>query len=144
MVHSLKKIQVLTKALKGDTKIYKQLMKEAPEYAALGSALVGNAEAMHWLLKQDDRTLAIFADAVDGNKTALQLLMKEKQYELAAVSNMLNEDEEAKMWLQKHHLQDYIDFAEAIQYAMDKEVENDLSGYFTLYGVRLRFKMDNR
>ena len=134
MVHSLKKIRSLTKALRGDKKTYMKLMKDAPEYAALGSALVGNTNAMHWLLQQEDKTFAVFADAVDGNKTALQLLMKEKQYELAAVSNMLNEDEEAVKWLEKHKLKDYFDFAMAIQYAMDKEVENDLSGYFTLYG----------
>lgn len=133
MVHSLKKIQTLTKVLWGDKEIYSHLMKEAPEYAALGSALVGNTAAMYWLLEHN-KILAVFADAVDGNKTALQMLLKEKQYELAAVSNMLNEDEEAEMWLEKHNLHDYVEFAEAIQYAMDKEVENDLSGYFTLYG----------
>ncbi len=133
MVYSLKKIQLLTKALKGDTKIFSQLMKESPEYAALGSALVGNAAAMNWLLLHD-KTLAVFVDSVHDNKSAMQILLKERQYELAAVSNMLNEDEEAELWLEKHNLKGYIDFAVAIQYAMDKEVENDLSGYFTLYG----------
>jgi hypothetical protein len=134
MVHSLKKIRSLTKALRGDKTEYARLMKESPEYAAMGAALVGNTAATHWLLAQDNKTFAVFVDAVIGNKTALQLLMKEKQYELAAVSNMLNEDEEALKWLEKHKLKDYFDFAMAIQYAMDKEVENDLSGYFTLYG----------
>lgn len=133
MVYSLKKIQLLTKALKGDTKIFKQLMKDSPEYAALGSALVGNAAAMNWLLLHD-KTLAVFVDSVHDNKSATQILLKEKQFELAAVSNMLNEDEEAELWLEKHNLKPYIDFAVSIQYAMDKEVENDLSGYFTLYG----------
>ena len=134
MVHSLRKIKSLTKALKGDKKEYTRLMKESPEYAAMGAALVGSAPATHWLLDQENRTFAVFVDAVDGNKTALQLLMKEKQYELAAVSNMLNEDDEAAKWLEKHNLHEYIEFAHAIRYAMDKEVENDLSGYFTLYG----------
>jgi hypothetical protein len=133
MVHSLKKIQLLTKALKGDVKIFSLLMKESPEYAALGSALVGNAAAMNWLLLHN-KTFAVFVDAVHDNKSAMHILLKERQFELAAVSNMLNEDEEAELWLEKHNLKDYIEFAIAIQYAMDKEVENDLSGYFTLYG----------
>lgn len=135
MVHSLKKIKLLTKALKGDKEAYMQLRKETPEYAALGSALVGNTGAMNWLLLHN-QTLAVFADAVEGNRSALQMLLKEKQFKLAAVSNMLNEDEKAKLWLEKHNLKDYIDFANAIQYAMDKEVEHDLSGYFTLYGTQ--------
>ena len=133
MVYSLKKIQLLSKALKGDKKIFIQLRKEAPEFAALGSALVGNAVAMNWLL-QHEKTLALFADAVDGNKTAVQMLMKEKQYKLVAVANMLNEDEEAEMWLEQHGLKDYINFAVAIQHALDKEAEQDLGRYFTLYG----------
>lgn len=133
MVHSLKKIKLLTKALKGDKKIFEQLWKEAPEYATLGSALVGNAAAMNWLLVHH-KIFAVFVDSVHDNKSALQILLKEKQYELAAVSNMLNEDEEAEHWLEKHNLKDYLDFAVAIQYAMDKEIENDLGRYFTLYG----------
>ena len=133
MVYSLEKIQNLTKALKGDKKMYAKLMKESPEYGALGSALVGNAAAMHWLIKNHP-VFAAFVDAVHENKTALQTLLKERHYELAAVSNMLNEDEKAELWLEQHNLFDYIQFAVAIQYAMDKEVENDLSGYFTLYG----------
>lgn len=124
---------MLTKALKGDKKAYIVLLKESPELAALGSALVGNAAAMNWLLIHD-KTLAVFVDSVHDNKTAFQLLIKEKQFELAAVSNMLNEDQDAELWLEKHNLKDYISFAIAIQYAMDKETENDLSGYFTLYG----------
>lgn len=123
---------MLTKALRGDKKTYNELMKVSPEFAALGSALVGNAAAMNWLILHD-KTLAVFVDSVHDNKTAFQVLIKEKQFELAAVSNMLNEDEEAESWLEKHHLKHYIDLAVAIQYAMDKEVENDLSGYFTLY-----------
>lgn len=133
MVHSLEKIQLLSKALRGDIKAHKTLIKDSLEYAALGAALVGNAPAMAWLLKHNS-TLAVFADAVDGNKTAMQTLLKEKQYKLAAVSNMLNGDEEAELWLEKYNLKDYIEFANAIQFAMDKEVEYDLSGYFTLYG----------
>lgn len=109
------------------------LMKESPEYAALGAALIGNAAAMNWLLKHN-KTLAIFADAVEGNKTAVQILLKEKQFELAAVANMLNEDAEAELWLEQHNLKDYIDFAVAIQFALHKEIEYDLGGYFTLYG----------
>lgn len=124
---------MLTKALKGDKKAYIVLLKGAPEFAALGSALVGNAAAMNWLLIHD-KTLAVFVDSVHDNKSAFQLLVKEKQFELAAVSNMLNEDEDAELWLEKHDMKDYIAFAVAIQYAMDKETENDLSGYFTLYG----------
>jgi len=88
---------------------------------------------MNWLLLHN-KTFAVFVDAVHDNKSALQILLKERHFELAAVSNMLNEDEEAELWLEKHNLKDFIDFAVAIQYAMDKEVENDLSGYFTLYG----------
>jgi hypothetical protein len=133
MVYSLEKIQLLTKALSGDKKLFALLRKEAPVYAALGSALVGNSEAMNWLL-QNDKTLAVFAEAVDGNKTAVQILLKEKQYALAAVANMLNEDEEAETWLEQHNLKEYINFAVAIQYAMDKEAEQDLGRYFTLYG----------
>jgi len=133
MVYSVEKIRMLTKALGGDKKLFSRLIKEAPEYAALGSALVGNAAAMNWLL-QNDKTLAMFVDSVHDNKTAFQVLIKEKQFVLAAVSNMLNEDEEAELWLEKHNFKDYIDFAVAIQYAMDKEAENDISGYFTLYG----------
>ncbi len=133
MVYSLKKIQMLTKALAGDKKLFAVLMKESPEYAALGSALVGNVRAMNWLL-QHDKTLALFADAVDGNKTAIQMLLKEKQFKLAAVANMLNEDEEAEIWLEQHNLKDYINFAVAIQYALDKEAKNNLKDYFTLYG----------
>jgi hypothetical protein len=133
MVYSLKKIQLLTKALRGDKKTYTLLMKEAPEYAALGSALVGNAAAMNWLLLHH-AVFAAFVDSVHDNKSALQILLKERHFELAAVSNMLNEDEKAELWLEKHDLKDYIYFAVAIQYAMDKEVEHDLGGYFTLYG----------
>jgi len=133
MVYSLKKIKLLTKALKGDKEAYTQLMRESPEYAALGSALVDNAAAMNWLLKNHP-IFAAFVDAVHDNKTALQILLKEKHFELAAVSNMLNEDEEAELWLEKHNLYDYINFAVAIQHAMDKEIENDLGRYFTLYG----------
>lgn len=133
MVYSLKKIQLLTKALKGDKQVFTRLMKEAPEYAALGSALVGNAAAMNWLLLHH-KIFALFVDSVHDNKSATQMLLKERHFELAAVSNMLNEDEEAELWLEKHNLKDYIDFAYAIQYAMDKEVEYDVSGYFTLYG----------
>ncbi len=88
---------------------------------------------MNWLLKHD-KTLAIFADAVDGNKTALQLLLSEKQYELAAVANMLNDDEDAELWLEQHNLKPYIYFAVAIQHALDKDAEQDLGRYFTLYG----------
>lgn len=120
----------MTKALRGDKAEYDRLMKESPEYAALGSALVGSAEAMHWLLQHENKTFAVFVDAVDENKTALQLLLKEKQYELAAVSNMLNGDKEAAKWLEKHNLHDYIEFAEAIQYGMDQEIKNDLGRYF--------------
>ena len=61
------------------------------------------------------------------------MLLKEKYFELAAVSNLLNEDEKAVLWLKKHNLKDYIAFAEAIQYAMDKEVEHDtMNMYFSL------------
>jgi len=133
MVYSRNKIQLLTKALMGDKKIYAQLMKESPEYAALGAALVGSSSSMNWLLIHN-KTFAVFVDAVHDNKSALQILLKERHFELAAVSNMLNLDEEAELWLEKHNLKDFIEFAVAIQYAMDKEVENDLSGYFTLYG----------
>lgn len=133
MVYSLDKIRLLTKALKGDKQVFNRLMRESPEYAALGSALVDNAAAMNWLLK-NHAIFAAFVDAVHENKTALQILLKEKHFELAAVSNMLNEDEEAELWLEKHNLHDYINFAVAIQYAMDKEIENDLGRYFTLYG----------
>lgn len=133
MVYSLNKIKLLTQALEGDKALFIRLIKEAPDYAALGSALVGNTAAMNWLLK-NNKTLAIFADAVSGNKTALQILMKEKLFELAAVANSLNEDEQAEMWLKNHHLNDYLDFAIAIQHALDKENENNLSDYFTLYG----------
>ena len=133
MLYSLKKIELLTKALKGDKEIFSLLMKESPEYAALGSALVGNSAAMNWLLLHH-KTFAVFVDSVHDNKSAFQILLKEKQFELAAVSNMLNEDEEAELWLEKHNLKPYIDFAVAIQYAMDKEVEQDLGQYFTLYG----------
>jgi len=133
MVYSLKKIELLTKALRGDKKILTRLMKESPEYAALGAALVGSTAAMQWLLK-NHKLFAAFVDSVHDNKTALQTLLKERHFELAAVSNMLNEDEEAELWLEKHNLKLYIDFAVAIQHAMDKEVENDLGGYFTLYG----------
>ena len=133
MVYSLKKIQQLSRALKGDKKLFSLLMKESPEYAALGSALVGNAAAMNWLLKHD-KILAAFADAVDSNKSAVQILLNEKQYELAAVANMLNDDEKAELWLEQHDLKGYIDFAVAIQHAMDKEAEQDLGRYFTLYG----------
>jgi hypothetical protein len=133
MVYSLKKIQLLTKALTGDKKLFERLMKEAPEYAAMGSALVGNTVAMNWLMKHN-KTLAVFVEAVDGNKTAVQILIKEKEFELAAVANMLNEDEDAELWLEKHNLKDYINFAVAIQHALDKEEKYNLSGYFTLYG----------
>ncbi len=133
MVYSIEKIRLLTLALKGDKKIFIQLRAEAPAYAALGSALVGSPEAMGWLLK-NDKTLALFVDAVHGNKSAVQILMQEKQYELAAVSNMLNEDGKAELWLEHHGLKDYLYFAAAIQIAMDMEERLNLSGYFTLYG----------
>jgi len=120
-------------ALKGDKKLFKQLMEEAPEFAAVGSALVGSPQAMKWLIK-NEKTLAIFVDSVHGNKSALQLLMKEKQYELAAVSNMLNDDGEAELWLEHHGLRDYLYFAAAIQIALDLEEKHNLGGYFTLYG----------
>ena len=133
MVYSIEKIRLLTLALKGDKKIFIQLRAETPAYAALGSALVGSPEAMGWLLK-NDKTLALFVDAVHGNKSAVQILMQEKQYELAAVSNMLNEDGKAELWLEHHGLKDYLYFAAAIQIAMDMEERLNLSGYFTLYG----------
>jgi hypothetical protein len=133
MVYSLKKIQLLTMALRGEKKVFAQLRKESPEYAALGSALVGNAVAMNWLLKHN-KTLAVFADAVDGNRSAMQTLLKEKQFELAAVANMLNDDDEAELWLETHDLKAYIHFAVAIQYALDMEEKHNLGGYFTLYG----------
>jgi len=120
-------------ALKGDKKLFKQLMEEAPEFAAVGSALVGSPQAMKWLIK-NEKTLAIFVDSVHGNKSALQLLMKEKQYELAAVSNMLNDDGEAELWLEHHGLRDHLYFAAAIQIALDLEEKHNLGGYFTLYG----------
>ncbi|HTB32482.1 MAG TPA: hypothetical protein VK808_10675 [Bacteroidia bacterium] len=133
MVYSIEKIKLLTMALKGDKKLFKQLMEEAPEFAAVGSALVGSPQAMKWLIK-NEKTLAIFVDSVHGNKSALQLLMKEKQYELAAVSNMLNDDGEAELWLEHHGLRDYLYFAAAIQIALDLEEKHNLGGYFTLYG----------
>ena len=133
MVYSIEKIRLLTLALKGDKKIFKQLMEEAPEFAAVGSALVGGPEAMGWLIK-NEKTLAIFVDAVHGNKSALQILLQEKQPELAAVSNMLNEDGKAELWLEHHGLKDYLYFAAAIQIAMDMEEKHNLGGYFTLYG----------
>ena len=120
-------------ALKGDKKLFKQLIEEAPEFAALGSALVGSPQAMNWLIK-NEKTLAIFVDAVHGNKSAVQILIQEKQPELAAVSNMLNEDGGAELWLEHHNLRDYLYFAAAIQIAMDMESKLNLSGYFTLYG----------
>jgi hypothetical protein len=133
MVYSLKKIQLLTRALLGDKKTYSLLLKKAPEYAALGSALVGSAVAMNWLMEHN-KTLAVFADAVDCNKTAIQILLKEKQFELAAVANMLNDDDKAELWLEQHNLKVYIDFAVAIQYALDMEEKHNLGGYFMLYG----------
>ena len=134
MVYSLKKIELLSKALKGDQKVFGQLRKESPEFAALGAALVGNAAAMKWLL-ENEATLALFADAVEGNKTATQMLLKEKHHELAAVANMLNDDEKAEMWLEKHNLNHFINLAVAIQHALDKAAEHDLGQYFSLYGV---------
>ena len=133
MVYSIEKIRLLTMALKGDKKLFKQLIEEAPEFAALGSALVGSPQAMNWLIK-NEKTLAIFVDAVHGNKSAVQILIQEKQPELAAVSNMLNEDGGAELWLEHHNLRDYLYFAAAIQIAMDMESKLNLSGYFTLYG----------
>lgn len=133
MVYSLDKIKLLTLALKGDKKVFEQLMKEAPEFAAVGSALVGSPKAMNWLIK-NEKTLAIFVDAVHGNKSALQILLQEKQPELAAVSNMLNEDGAAELWLEKHNLREYLYFAASIQIAMDMEEKHNLGGYFTLYG----------
>jgi hypothetical protein len=133
MVYSIEKIRLLTLALKGSKVIFKQLVTEAPDFAAVGSALVGSPDAMKWLLKHD-MTLAIFVDAVHGNKSALQHLIKEKQPELAAVANMLNEDGNAEMWLEHHGLKDYLYFAAAIQIAMDMEEKNNLGRYFTLYG----------
>jgi hypothetical protein len=133
MVYSLKKIQLLTLALKGDKKIFKQLIEEAPEFAAVGSALVGSPDAMHWLIK-NEKTLAIFVDAVHGNKGAVNILLQEKQPELAAVSNMLNDDGNAELWLEGHGLKDYLYFAAAIQIAMDLEEQHNLGAYFTLYG----------
>ncbi len=133
MVYSIEKIRLLTLALKGDKKLFKQLMEEAPEFAAVGSALVGSPNAMKWLIK-NEKTLAIFVDAVHGNKGALQILLQEKQPELAAVSNMLNEDGNAELWLEQHGLRDYLYLAAAIQIAMDLEEKHNLGGYFTLYG----------
>ncbi len=133
MVYSLDKIKLLTLALKGDKKLFKQLMEEGPEFAAVGSALVGSPEAMGWLIK-NEKTLAIFVDAVHGNKSALHILIQEKQPELAAVANMLNEDGNAELWLEHHGLKDYLYFAAAIQIAMDMEEKHNLGGYFTLYG----------
>lgn len=133
MVYSLEKIKLLTLALKGDKKIFKQVMEEAPEFAAVGSALVGSPNAMKWLIK-NEKTLAIFVDAVHGNKSAVNILLHEKQPELAAVANMLNEDGSAELWLEHHNLREYLYFAAAIQIAMDLEAKHNLAGYFTLYG----------
>ena len=134
MIYSLKKIELLARSLMGDKKVFAQLRKDAPEMAALGAALVGNAAAMKWLLVHEP-TLALFADAVEGNKTATQMLLKEKHHELAAVANMLNDDENAEMWLEKHNLKHFINLAVAIQDALDKAAKHDLGNYFSLYGV---------
>ncbi len=133
MVYSIEKIRLLTLALKGDKNLFKRVREEAPEFAAVGSALVGSPDAMNWLIK-NEKTLAIFVDAVHGNKSAVNILMQEKHPELAAVANMLNEDGKAELWLEHHGLKDYLYFAAAIQIAMDMEEKHNLAGYFTLYG----------
>ncbi len=133
MVYSIEKIRLLTLALKGDKNLFKRVREEAPEFAAVGSALVGSPDAMKWLVK-NEKTLAIFVDAVHGNKSAVNILLSEKQPELAAVANMLNEDGHAELWLEKHNLKEYLYLAASIQIAMDLEDKHNLGGYFTLYG----------
>jgi hypothetical protein len=119
MIYSKLQIEILCDAFRGNSSALTRLMKEAPELAALESALMGEAKPMEWLLKHN-KMLAIFVSAVDGNKSAIKTLFAKKEFVWAAVANLLLKDKEAEEWLKKQGQEHFVQLAECIRDAQKK------------------------
>src|ERR1700722_9682728 len=114
MIYSKIQIEMLCDALEGNKSAFKRRMKEAPELAALESAIMGEKEPMEWLLK-NKKMLEAFTKAIDGNKSAMKALFAKKEFAWAAVVSIIMKDQEAATWLERQGLYHFVELAKSIK-----------------------------
>lgn len=114
MSYSKKTIQLLSKAIDGDTTARKQLVEINQELAAFTDAVHGNKQAHHWLYDKGYYELSALLQTFNKDTEALQWLMKNKK-EFAAIAGAIHNHKDSYLWLTNNGYYEYAELSDTIK-----------------------------
>lgn len=117
------------KALNGQNRVFDQLLKTYPEWAAFANAIQGDREAVLWLLQHKFREMGVLANALNDEPNAATWLEAQHDPFLFQFFQAAKGETDAMDFLKQTRYKTFIPLAKAVRQARKIRIKNETFWY---------------